>query len=287
MPRRTIQEAEEITKKIMKPPKKDDHLNMPHIYNPFPNKVHQADLLFLPTDKGYKYLLVVVDVSSHKCDVEALKSKKSQSVLNAFKKIYSRGILQYPKRIEVDDGTEFKGIVQRFFLDKKIAVRRAKSGRHRQQALVERYNQLFGILLFRKMIAKQLLHQKINTQWISNYKKIRNQINEHARPTKNITKSPTCHGDSCNLLDIGTKVLVALDNPQESTGQKLSGRFRSHDIRFKPEIRIVKEILIKPNSPPLYLLDGKVGTKKIEPVAYTKNQLYILSPKEIEFLKKT
>jgi hypothetical protein len=53
MPRKTIQEAEEIAKKIMKPPKKDDKGNMPHIYNPFPNKVHQADLLFLPNDKGF------------------------------------------------------------------------------------------------------------------------------------------------------------------------------------------------------------------------------------------
>jgi hypothetical protein len=287
MPRKTIQEAEEIARKIMKPPKKDDHANMPHIYNPFPNKVHQADLLFLPNDKGYKYLLVVVDVSSHKCDAEALKSKKPQSVLNAFIKIYSRGILQYPKRIEVDDGTEFKGPIPNFFFESGVAIRRAKPGRHRQQALVERYNQLFGVLLFRKMTAKQLLNRKINTQWITHYKKVRDQINEHAKPTKNITKSPICHGDSCNLLNIGTKVLVALDNPQESTGQKLSGRFRSHDIRFSPEIRVVKEVLIKPNSPPLYLLDGKVGIKKIEPVGYTKNQLYVLSPKEIEFLKKT
>ena len=285
MPRKTIQEAEEIAKKIMKPPKKDYHLNMPHIYNPFPNKVHQADLLHLPNDKDYKYLLVVVDVSSHKCDAEALKSKKPQSVLNAFIKIYSRGILQYPKQIEVDDGTEFKGVVPHFFLESGVAIQRAKTGRHHQQALVERYNQIFGIHLFHKMTARQLLSKKINTEWISQYKKVRDLINTHSKPTKNITKSPTCNRDSCKLLDIGTKVLVALDNPQESTGQKLSGRFRSHDIRFSPHIHIVKEILIKLNSPPLYLLDGKVGTKKIEPVAYTKNQLYVLSPKEIQFLK--
>jgi hypothetical protein len=137
--------AQEMARNLMKVPKKDKGDNMPTIYNPFPNTVHQADLLTLPTDKGFKYLLVVVDVSTHKLDAEPLKKKTNDKVLDGFIKIYSRKILKLPKRLEVDSGSEFKGVVNQYFKNNEIAVRRGKPGRHRQQAMVERYNQIIGI----------------------------------------------------------------------------------------------------------------------------------------------
>jgi hypothetical protein len=44
-----------------------------------------------------------------------------------------------------------------------------------------------------------------------------------------------------------------------------------------PKERVIKEIIIKPNSPPLYLLDGNIGKKKFEPIGYTKNQLQVIN----------
>ena len=59
-----------------------------------PNKIHQADLLFLPHDtyrkKAYKHALVVVDIASRYRDAEALTTKESSEVAKAFEKIYSR-----------------------------------------------------------------------------------------------------------------------------------------------------------------------------------------------------
>ena len=60
---------------------------------PTPNKVHQADLLFLPHDKvgrnTYKYALTVVDVASRFKEAEPLTSKDSTEVAEAFGGIYS------------------------------------------------------------------------------------------------------------------------------------------------------------------------------------------------------
>ena len=53
---------------------------------PTPNKVHQADLLFLPHDKlpsgrkVFKYALTVVDVASRYKEAEPLTSKNSDEV---------------------------------------------------------------------------------------------------------------------------------------------------------------------------------------------------------------
>ena len=69
------------------------YITRPHRRVDKPNKIHQADLLFLPYDvirkKTYKYALVVADIASRYKDTEALTSKESSDgVAKAFKKIY-------------------------------------------------------------------------------------------------------------------------------------------------------------------------------------------------------
>jgi len=82
---------------------------------PTPNKVHQADLLFLPHDKlprgrkVYKYVLTVVDVASRYKEAEPLTSKNSDEVAQGFQKIYKRVPLKWPEMLQVDPGREFIG----------------------------------------------------------------------------------------------------------------------------------------------------------------------------------
>jgi len=90
----------ELLRNLYLVPKKDKGPNMPHFDNSIPDYTHQADLLFLPTDDGYHYALVVVDAATRKTDSEPLKNKTAADVLDAFKKIYARGILKFPKQLE-------------------------------------------------------------------------------------------------------------------------------------------------------------------------------------------
>jgi len=74
------------------------------------NKVHQADLLFLPHDKlprgrkVLKYTLTVVDMASRYKEAKPLTSKNSDEVAQAFQKIYKRGPLEWPEMLQVDPG---------------------------------------------------------------------------------------------------------------------------------------------------------------------------------------
>jgi transposase InsO family protein len=277
-----------LTKRIAKPVVKDKGLNQPYFYNPTKNAVHQADTLSLPNDKGFIYALVVIDIATKKVDFTFMRNKDANTVKNAFIKIYTKNnILKFPTRIETDPGTEFKNeTVQQFFKDKSIKMRFGKTGRHRQQGMVERANQTIGSMILLDQLKREIQTKKVKRTWIHLRKQILDEVNNKAKPTKEKYISPTCEGSSCEILQQGTKVLAPLDEPRDIEGKKLHGRFRSADQRYNIHIRSVKEVILKPNSPPLYLLDGQFGDLKIEPVAYTKNQLLVLSDAEIDILKK-
>ena len=57
-------------------------------------------------NKGFKYLLCVIDLFSEYTWVIPIKDKRGTSIVNAFKKIISKG-QRKPNKIWVDQGSEF------------------------------------------------------------------------------------------------------------------------------------------------------------------------------------
>jgi hypothetical protein len=266
-----------VLRRLYQVPKKDKGLNMPHIDVLEPGYTHQADLLFLPHDGDYRYALVVVDTATGLTDAEPLKSKKSEEVLKAFKKIYKRGPLEEPHRLEMDAGTEFKGAVKQYFEDQDVYIRVGQPNRHRQQALAERRNQTIGKTLMMRMTAQELLTGEPSVEWVEDLPKVIEAINKKMgkKKKKKYPDEPVCEGDSCNLLDEGTKVRVALDEPISAvTARRLPGKFRSGDIRWNPKVRTIEFISLRPGQPPMYMLNGG------EPIAYTRNQLQVVHEDE-------
>ena len=269
---------------LYKPVKKDKGLNMPRFAYPSPGEIAQADLLFMPSDRGYKYMLVVVDNGSRLMDAEPIKTKESKAVVDAFRTIFARQIVKLPKKIEVDEGSEFKSGTAKYFHKLGVKVRVAATGRHRMQALVEKANQTLGTVLHKRMTAQELLTGSVSKQWVKDLPKLITAVNTYIKTREakrkkreakiSLTDEPVCADGACKLLAIGDKVRVALEFPIDPvTGAKLHGKFRSSDIRWNPKVRTIKEVLLKPNAPPMYLLDGTVGDRHITPIAYTKAQL--------------
>jgi hypothetical protein len=256
-------------------PKKDKGVNMSHFQTYNKNIIQQADILFLPNDKGYKYALVVVDLYDRKTDAEPLKSDVT---LEGFKKIYSRDILSLPKLLEVDPGTEFQGVVKSYFNNKGIRLKVGLPDRHRQQAIVEQKNLIIGRAIHKRQAAQELLSGVSSIEWIKDLPKIIAAINRktHQVSEKNKSDTPVCKNDSCYLFNIGDKVRVILDAPRSATekNEKLHGKFRSSDIRWDPTPRTIENIILTPGMPPLYKVSG------ITKAVYTKNQLQLISNDE-------
>ena len=281
--KKAIESVNILDKLYQKPvkDKQDDKAHFPHVT---PNYWQQSDLLFLPNDKGYLYALVVTDVGSRKVDAEALKSKSTEDVLQAFKTIYKRKIIGIPKQLTCDAGTEFHGITKTGLLKMGIHINYGKAGRHRQTALVERKNQTIGTLVHKLIIHDQIASGSDSSSWVETLPMIVKVINDKVEDQKvNIDNKEYPHNDNfkVKLLEEGDKVRVLLDNPIGFNGNKLHGKFRSSDIKWDPTIRTIKHVILKPDQPPLYLLDGTKGPLQIEPIGYTVNQLQLITSNEI------
>ncbi|GFY13349.1 uncharacterized transposon-derived protein F54H12.3 [Trichonephila clavipes] len=83
------------------------------------NQQFQADLVDMQSlssfNDGYKYLLTCIDVLSKYAWAMPLKNKKSESIVSAFKKIFSERI---PKKLQTDAGKEFVNVVFQKYLKK-------------------------------------------------------------------------------------------------------------------------------------------------------------------------
>lgn len=264
-------------------PKKD---NPPTQYNDsIPNTVQQADLLYMPEDENYKYVLVVVDVATKITDAIPIKTKDALAVKRAFEAVYKRGILKEPKfMMELDDGAEFKGVVKKYFKDDvHVIVKYAKAGRSRQLNFVENRNRLISTALFKRMTAQQLISGQISTEWVQDLPKIISAMNSYYKTQK--PKKPISANnvqillpkgkEVVHILPIGTKVRVVLDKPMETIGNRLHGKFRSTDIRWDPVVHEITNVILSPAEPVMYSVDG------YEHTAFTRNNLQVVSKDEV------
>ena len=84
----------------------------------------QADLADLQSlsrhNRGFRYLLVAIDVLSKQLFVEPVQSKKEADMLAAFRSLFSQ-MPMVPHRIFTDKGTEFKNrSLRKFFAEQEV-----------------------------------------------------------------------------------------------------------------------------------------------------------------------
>lgn len=155
-------------------------------------------------------------------------------------------------------------------------------------ALVERKNYTIGKIIHR-ILTQAELAERHSSQWVDILPLIIVKINEKvteiesqkpkSQPSfdNSITADPNT---KINMLKVGDEVRVALDSPIDVNGNKLQGKFRVSDIRWNPKVRTIRRVLLKPNQPIMYMLDGPNGDDLVGNVAYTYNQLQKVSSRE-------
>lgn len=262
---------------LTKPPKREPNNVAPHTTANEPFATEQADLLHLPNDDGYRYLLVVTDIATRLTDAEPLKDKTSKNVAKALMKIFKRKILKTPNRLEVDAGSEFQGEFKTAFKNMfNILVKIA--GRHRQQSVVEHKNYILGTILNKRMLAEEINNDVESTSWRDILPKVIKLVNHHfSRKPEIIHSYDEIKTDkfSEDVLPIGTTVRIQLDNPiGYSNESKLHGKFRVGDIRWTKQTYKITDFYLRPQQPVMYQVNDN---KK---VAYTKYQLQVVRENE-------
>lgn len=265
---------------IHKKPVKETGIGMPTAQVFHKDIYYQADLLYMPHDNGYKYILVCVDLYDGTLDAQELTDKRQADVIEAFKQIFSRDYLKFPKFITFDQGSEFGSDVKEYFNKHNTIVKYALTGRHRQVANVERANQKISKILLRRMANEDLVHgEEGNNNWVSDLHELIDVLNQHKKKplTKEIYDEPLIDDNNSKMLTIGENVRLQLDYPINNTSeQRLHGKFREGDARWTKKTYKITDLLLKPGFPPMYLTDAK------DNVARTKNQLNVVSKNEIQ-----
>jgi len=250
-----------------------------------PNKVHQADLLFLPHDqvkrKTYKYALTVVDVASRFKAAEPLTSKEAREVAGALERIYKRGPLTWPKLLQVDPGREFMGAVNQLLAKHGTEVRRGRVDVHREQGIVERFNRTLAERLFGHQYAQEMkLPEGVrSTEWVARLSAVVSALNNETtrligkRPSEIIRSKVVVQKPSLEPPTLETRVpsgvgVRYLYQPGELEG----GRRRATDPIWSLKVYRLGRSVIKPNEPVLYyLLDGPTR-------GFVREELLIVPP---------
>ena len=148
------------------------------------NKIHQADLLYLPHDKvyqnTYKYCLNVIDIASRFKASRPLRTKKPKDVADSLKDIYKKGPLRYPQEFHCDNGSEFKGAVNTLLKDHNVEFKQVTT-KHRKRfmAFVERFNKTLADKLFKVQDAQEINDPTHDSKvWIKHLQNIVKAINK-------------------------------------------------------------------------------------------------------------
>ena len=246
----------------------------------YPGKRGQMDLLYLPNDSGFRYLLVAVDNHTKQTDAIPLRKRTAEAVRKAIDKIYYENkVLKPPKILQVDAGSEFKKGLDGYLKEKGIYLRRAGIARHSQQANVEARNKSIGSIIIKTQLVKELENDKVSKQWLKLLPDILKKLNENAKvkKLKQTGEVPCKEGGDCDLYEVGRKVRYKLDYPVNFKGEKQIGNFREGDIRYSLKPHKIENILLLPDRPVRYILEGVLDK------TFSKNQL---KPAENEIVKK-
>ena len=236
-----------------------------------PGFVHQIDTLHLPTDaNGDKFLLVIVDIGSGKMDCRPLPKITALATLERIKDMYglngkkkNKVFSKPPFKIHADQGTEFDNHVLKDFLaSQNIGIRFAATGRHSQQAIVERMNLAIGDAIMKLQLHNENITGEQDTNWVGYLPDIVEAVNEHVLETKPVLPKQDdsadfkCNGSECDTLGVGQQVRVALDYPTDVNGTRIHGKFRAGDRRFSLKPYVIENVLMFPNQPIRYVVAG-------------------------------
>ena len=220
---------------------------------------YMSDLIEMPTtDKGFKWLLTVVDLALNTFDMEPMKNKEAKTTLEAFQRIIKRGILKLPEiSLKTDNGSEFKGVFNKFLEEKGIFHKYSRPYRHQQQSPIEGLNKTLARVLMTYLNDKSVEINEDYHNWTDILDVVREEVNAYRKRDLDKLKeyqnnyyfNPNVAGEP--EFNIGDYVVWKLDKPVDILGNSISddNRFRAGDRMMSIESRQIVDILCYPSKP--------------------------------------
>ena len=256
------------------------------IITTFIDELWQADLCDLKDlakyNKGYKYLLNVIDCFSKYAWSMPLKTKTGREVTDAFQQIVEKDG-RIPMKLNTDKGKEFKNeVFQKWLADKNIIFFTANNP-DIKAAIVERFNRTLKAKMFKYFTWKQTwAYLDILPELMSGYNAKIHSSTGVAPSDATVYNSGLMYmkmfgkqkpRKSRFKFDIGDKVRISKAKLVFEKG---------YSENWSREIFIVADCLN--SEPPLYKLKDQAG-EAIDSIFYTQELQLVNEPKEYHIEK--
>jgi hypothetical protein len=159
-------------------------------------------------NKGFRYMLNVIDVCSKFAWSVPLKDKKGLTVVQAFKQIVEKSA-RIPKHIWVDQGKEFYNKNMNEWLKENNIIRYSTFGEHKS-AVVERFNRTLKEIMWKRFTAKN------TRKWIDTLDQLLHDYNNRIHSTTGMTPV------KASLKENETKVLQNIINRSKARRRTFS-----------------------------------------------------------------
>ena len=244
-----------------------------------------ADLLELPeTKKGFKYLLVVVDLATDEFDIEPITNNKSLTVVDAMKKMFKRRYIKKPyASIRTDGGAEFKDAFDKYCYENNILHKVGVAGRHQQTSNVERLNRELSRLFNGYMNAVEEKTGETFKEWVEVVPKVRTMLNDFRKKPEGDPFTdiyPTADLTVQSKYKVHDVVYRISEKPLDALGRKQpTQNFRMGDYRWERIPRKIIRVLRYAGKVPIrYILEN------LPNVAYAENELMPAEEKQAMYV---
>ena len=208
----------------------------------------------------YKLMLVVRDAASRYLAARPLENKKAKTVLAAITDIYGHTPLNWPKKMYVDSGTEFKGEFELKAAEHATRLIPGEAGDKRHTSLAETVNRTLAKRLFEAQYADEDRTGIASHDWVANLPLVVAQINRlpaeatklapnsaveqaavQQRPRAAPGEKEALQRDVKTVLVPGDMVRVPLKKPHAGIGvhTRPGDRFRATDLRWSSPKKIL------------------------------------------------
>jgi hypothetical protein len=251
------------TKELYSQPKKQKLFGKNYL--PEEGYHQQIDILYLPSDNGFKYLLNVIDLYDSQCDAIALKKMEMENLIHALQHLYDNSMyLVKPRLIQADQ--QFNNKIFRDWCDENdINFKFSNTNDHLAMSHVERLNKTLGTWIHQLQVEQEVQTGQVSTEWVGYLKTLIAIINERhkLRKPKKIDESIRLNNTNNTLILPDTQVRLKLDvdTPRDVFGNKLHGNIRAGDIKWTKELYEVVAPIFIPGNIPFYKvrhLNGRI-----------------------------
>jgi len=220
-----------ITRRVNKP-----------IVSKYPNQVWGIDLIdcnhYLRHNRGWRYIMTVVDIFSRKIWLQRLKLKEASDTATAFKSICVRAKVN-PGQLIADNGSEFAGGFETLCKDRGITIRHTISHNPQSNGITERANQEV------RKVMRALMVRNEDLIWYNKLTEIEENKNNSFSGTIKGTPNEVWVPGKTKLPDRQLPDAVLEGNPRlkarkavlESAKSKIK-QFRSHEYHVGDLVRV-------------------------------------------------